>query len=160
MATSAAPKGEWNMKDDRCSEQSVKVAIAHREFISIDSVGRLWEWQLSELQSAVQFVGAKKITLPLLECLKPRLEEPVVSSVYAATLSVMGTPLRLLERLVSSLIRPILTSSDKEAVATSTTNVARALLSLVHQRHVDILGDAVVKSLRTKRVSTKVTISD
>lgn len=74
-----------------------------------------------------------------------RLEEPVVSSLYAAILSATGTPLRLLECLVSSLIRLILTSSDEESVATSTTNAARALLSLVHQRHVDILRDAVGK---------------
>lgn len=55
-----------------------------------------------ELQSAVQFVGAEKFVLPLLECLKPRLEEPAVSSLYAVVLSANGAPLRLLERLVSS----------------------------------------------------------
>jgi U3 small nucleolar RNA-associated protein 10 len=66
-----------------------------------------------------------------------------VSSLYAAILSATGTPLRLLERLVSSLIRLILGGSDEEPVATSTINAARALLSLVHQRHVDILRDAV-----------------
>lgn len=68
-----------------------------------------------ELQSAVQFVGAEKFVLPLLECLKPRLEEPAVSSLYAAVLSAKGAPLRLLERLVSSLIRLILAGGDEES---------------------------------------------
>jgi U3 small nucleolar RNA-associated protein 10 len=49
----------------------------------------------------------------------------------------------LLERLVSSLIRLILAGDDEESVAPSTINAARALLSLVHQRHVEILRDAV-----------------
>jgi U3 small nucleolar RNA-associated protein 10 len=66
-----------------------------------------------------------------------------VSSLYAAVLSAKGIPLRLLERLVSSLIRLILAGGDEKSVATSTINATRALLSLVHQRHVDILRDAV-----------------
>jgi U3 small nucleolar RNA-associated protein 10 len=66
-----------------------------------------------------------------------------VSSLYAAVLSAKGAPLRLLERLVSSLIRLILAGADEESVTPSTINAARALLSLVHQRHVDILRDAV-----------------
>jgi hypothetical protein len=70
-----------------------------------------------------------------------------VSSLYAAILSATGTPLRLLERLVSSFIRLILGGSDEEPVATSTINAARALLSLVHQRHVDILRGAVGETI-------------
>ncbi|KAG1896221.1 uncharacterized protein F5891DRAFT_1054817 [Suillus fuscotomentosus] len=158
MATSAAPKGKRNTKDDRCSEQFVKVAIAvcspQEELETFHAnTGNLClkiPTFTEELRSAVQFVGAEKFILPILECLKPRLEEPVVSSLYAAILSATGTPLRLLERLVSSLIRLILTSSDEESVATSTTNAARALLSLVHQRHVDILRDAVGKIIEVK----------
>ncbi|KAG1775600.1 hypothetical protein EV702DRAFT_421745 [Suillus placidus] len=151
MATSAAPKGKQDMKDNRCSEQFIKVAIAvcspQEELGAFHaSIGNLClkiPTFTEELRSAVQFVGAEKFILPLLESLKPRLEEPAVSSLYAAILSATGTPLRLLERLVSSLIRLILAGNDEESVATSTTNAARALLSLVHQRHVDILRDAV-----------------
>ncbi|KAG2151035.1 uncharacterized protein EDB93DRAFT_318060 [Suillus bovinus] len=153
MVTSAAPKGKQNTKDNGCSEQFIKVAIAvcspQEELETFHaSTGNLClkiPKFTEELQSSVQFIGAEKFILPLLECLQPRLEEPAVSSLYAAILSATGTPLRLLERLVSSLIRLILTSGDEEAVATSTTNAARALLSLVHQRHVDILRDALVK---------------
>ncbi|KAG1852147.1 hypothetical protein DFJ58DRAFT_791745 [Suillus subalutaceus] len=151
MATSAAPKGKRDTKDNRSSEQFIKVAIAvcspQEELGAFHaSTGNLClkiPTFTEELRSAVQFVGAEKFILPLLECLKPRLEEPAVSSLYAAILSATGTPLRLLERLVSSLIRLILAGSDEESVATSTANAARALLSLVHQRHVDILRDAV-----------------
>ncbi|KAG1807089.1 uncharacterized protein BJ212DRAFT_1387903 [Suillus subaureus] len=151
MATSAASKGKRNTKDNRSSEQFIKVAIAvcspQEELEAFHaSTGNSClkiPTFTEELRSAVQFVGAEKFILPLLKCLKPRLEEPAVSSLYAAILSATGTPLRLLERLVSSLIRLILAGSNEESVATSTTNAARALLSLVHQRHVDILRDAV-----------------
>ncbi|KAG1761179.1 hypothetical protein EDD22DRAFT_897736 [Suillus occidentalis] len=150
MATSAAPKGKWDTKDNRFSEQFIKVAIAvcspQEEVEAFHaSTGNLClkiPTFTDELQSAVQFVGAEKFVLPLLECLKPRLEEPAVSSLYAAVLGAKGAPLRLLERLVSSLIRLILAGGDEESVAPPTINAARALLSLVHQRHVEILRDA------------------
>ncbi|KAG2130333.1 hypothetical protein DEU56DRAFT_815464 [Suillus clintonianus] len=151
MATSAAPKGKRDTKDNRSSEHFIKVAIAvcspqeELEAFHASTGNSCLKMPafMEELRGAVQFVGADKFVLPLLECLKPRLEEPAVSSLYAAILSATGTPLRLLERLVSSLIRLILAGNDDESVATSTTNAARALLSLVHQRHVDILRDAV-----------------
>ncbi|KAG2363636.1 hypothetical protein BDR07DRAFT_1471237 [Suillus spraguei] len=151
MATSAAPKGKRDTKDNISSEQFIKVAIAvcspQEELEAFHaSTGSLClkiPTFTEELRSAVQFVGAEKFILPLLECLKPRLEEPAVSSLYAAILNATGIPLRSLERLVTSLIRLILSGSDEESVATSTTNAARPLLSLVHQRHADILRDAV-----------------
>ncbi|KAG2757731.1 hypothetical protein P692DRAFT_20824545 [Suillus brevipes Sb2] len=151
MATSAAPKGKRDTSDKRSSEQFIKVAIAvcspQEEVEAFHaSTGNLClkiPTFADELQSTVQFVGAEKFVLPLLECLKPRLEEPAVSSLYTAVLSAKGAPLRLLERLVSSLIRLILAGDDEESVAPSTINAARALLSLVHQRHVEILRDAV-----------------
>ncbi|KAG1720632.1 hypothetical protein EDB19DRAFT_1775930 [Suillus lakei] len=136
MATSAAPKGKRDAGDNRSSEHFIKVAIAvclpQEELEAFHaSTGSLCLKMFAfteELQGTVQFVGAEKFILPLLECLKPRIEEPAVSSLYAAILGATGTPLRLLERLV--------------LLQASTTNAARALLSLVHQRHVDILRDA------------------
>ncbi|KAG2030623.1 hypothetical protein BDR03DRAFT_1016920, partial [Suillus americanus] len=100
MATSAAPRGKWDTN-------------AFTE----------------ELQGAVQFVGADKFVLPLLECLKPQLEEPATSPLYAAILSTVNTP----QRLASLLIWLILAGKDNESVAASKTNAARALLSLIHQ---------------------------
>jgi U3 small nucleolar RNA-associated protein 10 len=66
-----------------------------------------------------------------------------VSSLYATILSATGTPLRVLKHIVSLLIRLIVTGSDEESNEASKTNAARALLALVHQRHIGVLRDAV-----------------
>ncbi|KAG0706218.1 hypothetical protein DFH29DRAFT_902720 [Suillus ampliporus] len=151
MATSAAPKGKRDSKGNKASEHFIKVAIAvcspQEELGAFhantgNSCLKMPAFT-EELRGAVQFLGAEKFILPLLECLKPRLEEPVVSSLYAAVLNATGAPRRLLKHLVSSLIRLIFAGNDEESNATSVTNAARALLSLVHQRHVEVLRDAV-----------------
>ncbi|KAG2029935.1 hypothetical protein BDR03DRAFT_1017718 [Suillus americanus] len=167
MATSAAPKGKRDMKDNRSSEQFIKVAIAvcssQEELGAFHaSTGNLClkiPTFTEELRRAVQFVGAEKYILPLLECLKPRLDELAVSSLYAAILSATGTPLRLLERLVSSLIRLILTGNDEEFIATSMTNAACVLLSLVHQCHVDILRDAKERKKKADELMISFSVS-
>jgi U3 small nucleolar RNA-associated protein 10 len=66
-----------------------------------------------------------------------------VSSLYATILSATSTPLRVLKHIVSLLIRLIVTGSDEESNEASKTNAARALLALVHQRHIGLLRDAV-----------------
>lgn len=66
-----------------------------------------------------------------------------MSSLYATILSATSTPLRVLKHIVSSLIRLIVIGSDEESNETSKTNAARALLALVHQRHIGLLRDAV-----------------
>jgi U3 small nucleolar RNA-associated protein 10 len=66
-----------------------------------------------------------------------------VSSLYATLLSATGTPLRVLKHIVPSLIRLIVAGNEEESNETSVINAARALLALVHQRHVELLRDAV-----------------
>ncbi|KAJ8583913.1 hypothetical protein M405DRAFT_936925 [Rhizopogon salebrosus TDB-379] len=151
MASSAAPKGKRESQSNRASGHFIKVAIS-----VCSPQGELGAFHANtgnlclkmpgfaeELRGAVQFVGAERFIFPLLESLRPRLEEPAVSSLYATILSTTSTPLRVLKHIVSLLIRLIVTGSDEESNEASKTNAARALLALVHQRHIGVLRDAV-----------------
>ncbi|OAX34660.1 hypothetical protein K503DRAFT_428951 [Rhizopogon vinicolor AM-OR11-026] len=158
MASSAAPKGKRESRDNTTSEHFIKVAIAvcspQEELGAFQaSTGNLclkMPGFAEELRGAVQYVGAEKFILPLLESLRLRLEERVVSSLYATIISATGTPLRVLKHLVSSLIRIIVAGNDEESNETSMINAARALLALVHQRHVGLLRDAVGENIDDK----------
>ncbi|OJA15136.1 hypothetical protein AZE42_07566 [Rhizopogon vesiculosus] len=155
MASSAAPKGKRESRGNTTSEHFIKVAIAvcspQEELGAFQaSTGNLclkMPGFAEELRNAVQYVGAEKFILPLFESLRPRLEERVVSSLYTTILSATGTPLRVLKHLVSSLIRIIVAGNDEESDETSMINAARALLALVHQRHIGLLRDAVDESV-------------
>ncbi|KAH7920221.1 hypothetical protein BV22DRAFT_1199044 [Leucogyrophana mollusca] len=90
---------------------------------------------VDELRDALGYVGTEKFALPLLESLKARLNEPPVSALYAAVVNTSKAPEGLVKRVAALLVR-VVVSGEVESAAS-----ARALLSLVHQRHFGLLRD-------------------
>ncbi|KAL4062956.1 hypothetical protein V8B97DRAFT_2026593 [Scleroderma yunnanense] len=92
-----------------------------------------------EVCNALNIMGFEKFLLPLIFSLQNQIHEPSVSSLLSAVINSTGTPLTMMKRITSMLVR--LSCPDDCPAADATAPAARLLLGLVHQRHFELLRD-------------------
>ncbi|KAG8215319.1 hypothetical protein J3R82DRAFT_8910 [Butyriboletus roseoflavus] len=98
-----------------------------------------------EISKLMAIVGVQHFILPLLRSLGERIHEHRVSSLFSTLINTSNAPSVVIKELSRILIRlaALPRDADPGAVDTETREktirVARSLLSLVHQRHLELL---------------------
>ncbi|EGO02920.1 hypothetical protein SERLA73DRAFT_102973 [Serpula lacrymans var. lacrymans S7.3] len=86
-----------------------------------------------ELCNALRYTGVEKFVLPLLEVLKTRVDEPPVTNLFSTIINASAAPNVIVRRTSAMLVQLAIHTPEESMSA------VRGLLSLVHQRHFDVL---------------------
>ncbi|KDR78387.1 hypothetical protein GALMADRAFT_245550 [Galerina marginata CBS 339.88] len=93
----------------------------------------------NELALGSPWAGSEKVLSPLVKDLCSRLEESVSSTLLEAVIATSTTPFSVIEVISSSLLKIGVNSEGKNQISL----IARRLLSLIQQRHPELLQKAV-----------------
>ncbi|KAF9221723.1 hypothetical protein BS17DRAFT_710411 [Gyrodon lividus] len=99
----------------------------------------------NEINNAMGIVNADKFILPLLRPLRNHIHEPRISSLFSTVINSTNAPLAVIQEVSSILIRLAMFATNVEfdeaagETREKTTRAVRSLLSLVNQRHVELL---------------------
>ncbi|KIJ18295.1 hypothetical protein PAXINDRAFT_97715, partial [Paxillus involutus ATCC 200175] len=99
----------------------------------------------NEIDKVMGIVGAEKFILPLLRSLRNDIQVPRISSLFSTVINSTDAPVAVIEEVSTILIRLAVSATNAESgEAAGKTNekiahAARSLLSLVYQRHLELL---------------------
>ncbi|KAF8966928.1 armadillo-type protein [Flammula alnicola] len=88
-----------------------------------------------ELSSGASWVGSEKVLSPLVKGLSNRLEDAASTTLLEAIIATPTTPLSVIEILITSLLN----IAVKPEAETQSLLISRHLLSLIQQRHPNLL---------------------
>ncbi|KIJ60905.1 hypothetical protein HYDPIDRAFT_42974 [Hydnomerulius pinastri MD-312] len=118
-----------------------------------------------EINKTMGIADSEKFLLPLLRSLRNHIHDARASSLFSTVINSTNTPSTIIKEVSSILVRLSMSAhveSGEGAKETTekTANAAHSLLSLVHQRHPELLRDVADKVLTEATASSEESSDD